>query len=81
MRARRSCLAVPGSQPRFHAEADQSTADQVFLDLEDSVAPEFKVRARDQVVEALRTFDFAGKVRTVRINGCVHAIHAGRYRP
>lgn len=70
MKARRSCLAVPGSQPRFHAKADQSAADQIFLDLEDSVAPAAKERAREQVVEALRTFDFTGKVRTVRVNAC-----------
>jgi citrate lyase subunit beta/citryl-CoA lyase len=61
---------VPGSNPRFHAKADQSAADQVFLDLEDSVAPGAKVAAREQVVEALRTYQFAGKVRTVRVNGC-----------
>jgi len=70
VRARRSCLAVPGSQPRFHAKADQSPADQVFLDLEDSVAPAAKVAARGQVVDALRTYDFAGKVRVVRVNAC-----------
>ena len=70
MRARRSCLAVPGSRPRFHAKADQSAADQVFLDLEDSVAPGAKVEARGQVVLALRTYEFAGKVRTVRVNAC-----------
>ena len=70
MRARRSCLAVPGSQPRFHAKADQSAADQIFLDLEDSVAPAAKEKAREQVVDALRTFEFAGKIRTVRVNAC-----------
>ena len=70
MRARRSCLAVPGSQPRFHAKADQSPADQVFLDLEDSVAPKAKVDARGQVVEALRTYEYAGKVKVVRVNAC-----------
>ncbi len=70
MRARRSCLAVPGSQPRFHAKADQSAADQIFLDLEDSVAPGAKVKAREQVVEALTTYEFAGKIRTVRVNAC-----------
>ena len=70
MRARRSCLAVPGSNPKFHAKADQSTADQIFLDLEDSVAPGAKVAARGQVVEALRTYRFDGKVRTVRVNAC-----------
>jgi citrate lyase subunit beta / citryl-CoA lyase len=70
VRARRSCLAVPGSNPRFHAKADQSTADQVFLDLEDSVAPGAKVAARGLIVEALRNYRFAGKVRTVRVNAC-----------
>ena len=70
MRPRRSCLAVPGSQPRFHAKADQSAADQIFLDLEDSVAPSAKVTARAQVVEALHTYDFKGKIRVVRVNAC-----------
>ena len=70
MRARRSCLAVPGSQPRFHAKADQSAADQIFLDLEDSVAPAAKEKAREQVIDALRTLEFAGKIRTVRVNAC-----------
>jgi citrate lyase subunit beta / citryl-CoA lyase len=70
VRARRSCLSVPGSKPRFHAKADQVPADQVFLDLEDSVAPGAKVAARGQVVEALRTHRYEGKVRTVRVNAC-----------
>jgi citrate lyase subunit beta/citryl-CoA lyase len=63
-------LAVPGSQPRFHAKADRSDADQIFLDLEDSVAPAVKGQARLQVVDALRNYEFAGKVRTVRVNAC-----------
>jgi len=54
VRARRSCLAVPGSQPRFHAKADRSAADQIFLDLEDSVAPAAKEKAREQVVDWAR---------------------------
>ena len=36
-RARRSCLAVPGSNPRFLEKAQSLPADQVFLDLEDAV--------------------------------------------
>jgi len=66
----RSSLAVPATQPRFYAKADQSSADQVVLDLEDSVAPAAKTKARDQVVSALRTYRFAKKLRSVRINGC-----------
>lgn len=70
MRPRRSCLAVPGSQPRFHPKADQSTADQIFLDLEDAVAPAAKESARGMVVEALRKYEFRDKTRVVRVNGC-----------
>ncbi len=61
---------MPGSKPRYFANADQSAADELFFDLEDAVAPAHKVQARDQVVEALRTFGFAGKVRSVRVNAC-----------
>jgi citrate lyase subunit beta/citryl-CoA lyase len=70
VRARRSCLSVPASEPRFHAKADQSPADEIFLDLEDSVATGAKVAARRQAVEALNTYEFAGKVRGVRVNAC-----------
>jgi citrate lyase subunit beta/citryl-CoA lyase len=68
IRARRSCLAVPASQPRFHEKADQSAADQIFLDLEDSVAPSLKERARQMVVDAFERFSFEHKVRCVRVN-------------
>jgi hypothetical protein len=37
--ARRSCLSVPATQPRFFEKADQSAADLVFFDLADSVPP------------------------------------------
>jgi citrate lyase subunit beta/citryl-CoA lyase len=43
-------------------------ADQVFLDLEDSVAPLAKEEARANVVAALNDGGWAGKVRTVRVN-------------
>jgi citrate lyase subunit beta/citryl-CoA lyase len=44
--------------------------DQVFLDLEDSVAPTAKPSARDDVVSALRDQNWSGKTRVVRINDC-----------
>ena len=34
LRPRRSCLVVPGSNPRFLEKAQGLPADQVFLDLE-----------------------------------------------
>jgi citrate lyase subunit beta/citryl-CoA lyase len=70
MKARRSILSVPGSQPRFPAKAEQTAADEIFFDLEDSVAPTAKVQARSQVVAALRAHEFAGKLRAVRVNAC-----------
>jgi citrate lyase subunit beta/citryl-CoA lyase len=43
-------------------------ADQVFLDLEDAVAPLAKEGARDNVVAALNEGDWQGKTRVVRVN-------------
>jgi citrate lyase subunit beta/citryl-CoA lyase len=59
---------VPGSNPRFLDKAQGLPCDQVFLDLEDSVAPIAKADARRNVVTALTTGDWDGKVRTVRVN-------------
>ena len=67
-RLRRSVLACPGSNPRMMEKAASSAADEVFLDLEDACAPLEKPAARGKVVEALRTHDWQGKVRVVRIN-------------
>lgn len=68
-RSRRTCLAVPGSSPRFLEKARGLPADEVFLDLEDAVAPAAKQEARAAVAAALRTGTWSGKVRAVRING------------
>jgi citrate lyase subunit beta/citryl-CoA lyase len=43
-------------------------ADEVFLDLEDSVAPDAKARARTQVAAALAESGWAGQLRGVRVN-------------
>lgn len=68
-RLNRSELAVPGSNPTFMEKANQSNADVVFLDLEDAVAPDDKVQARKNIVEALNDLDWSGKTVSVRING------------
>lgn len=65
----RSLLFVPGSETRFHARGAASAADAVCLDLEDSVAPADKERARANVVRALRELDWGGKRVICRING------------
>jgi citrate lyase subunit beta/citryl-CoA lyase len=49
-------------------KAASSAADEVFLDLEDACAPLEKPAARSKIVEALRTHDWHGKTRVVRIN-------------
>ncbi|MDR2895907.1 MAG: CoA ester lyase [Propionibacteriaceae bacterium] len=51
---RRTVLAVPGSSARFIDKSRQLPVDAVFLDLEDAVAPDAKVAARDKVLAALR---------------------------
>jgi len=68
LRSRRSCLAVPGSSQRFIDKARTLEADQVFLDLEDSVAPVAKAGARGSVVEALNAGGWGDKARVVRVN-------------
>jgi citrate lyase subunit beta/citryl-CoA lyase len=68
LRSRRSNLAVPGSSPKMLDKARGLPADQVFLDLEDAVAPIAKPEARKNIVAALNEGGFEGKVRTVRVN-------------
>jgi citrate lyase subunit beta / citryl-CoA lyase len=67
-RPRRSCLAVPGSSVKMLDKAQGLAADQVFLDLEDAVAPLAKPDARKNIVAALNGGDWGGKVRVVRVN-------------
>ncbi|MQA25944.1 MAG: CoA ester lyase [Micromonosporaceae bacterium] len=67
-RPRRSCLAVPGSSVKMLDKAQGLPADQVFLDLEDSVAPLAKEEARKNIVAALNDGDWTGKTRVVRVN-------------
>jgi citrate lyase subunit beta/citryl-CoA lyase len=43
-------------------------ADEVFLDLEDAVAPDAKESARHNIISALRDGDWSGKTVAVRVN-------------
>lgn len=67
-RLRRCQLAVPGSSDKMMTKAASLGVDHVFLDLEDAVAPNAKVEARGQIVNALNTLDFGSTIRCVRIN-------------
>jgi citrate lyase subunit beta/citryl-CoA lyase len=44
-------------------------ADEIFLDLEDAVAPNEKDAARARVIESLNALDFGDKTVVVRVNG------------
>jgi citrate lyase subunit beta/citryl-CoA lyase len=68
LRPRRSNLAVPGSNPRFLEKAKGLPADQVFLDIEDAVAPLAKPDARKNIVAALNEGGWGNKIRAVRVN-------------
>jgi citrate lyase subunit beta / citryl-CoA lyase len=67
-RARRTTLAVPGSNPRFIAKAREQAVDEVLLDLEDAVAPAEKEQSRGLVARALRDGEWGGRIRAVRVN-------------
>ena len=68
-RLNRSELSVPGNREFMFEKALKSDADIVLFDLEDSVAPSDKKRARKSVIEALNDLDWNSKSVSVRING------------
>lgn len=65
---RRSCHATPGSSEKMLGKAPGLGADQVFLDLEDSVSPLEKESAREKVVRAINEQDWGDTVLCVRVN-------------
>lgn len=67
-RLRRSRLYLPGNEPKFFVNAGLHSPDGIILDLEDSVAPTEKDAAQLLVRNALRSVDFYGAERMVRIN-------------
>jgi citrate lyase subunit beta / citryl-CoA lyase len=68
-RPRRSVLYMPGSNAKALAKAKTLPVDSLILDLEDSVAPDQKIAAREQVAEAARTGGFGGREVVIRVNG------------
>jgi citrate lyase subunit beta/citryl-CoA lyase len=68
-RPRRSCLYMPGANAKALEKAKTLAADVVILDLEDSVAPEAKVQAREQVVTAVGDGGYGKREVVVRVNG------------
>ena len=69
IRPRRSVLYMPGSNARALEKAKTLATDAVILDLEDSVAPDAKMVAREQVVAAVSAGGFGSREVVVRVNG------------
>jgi citrate lyase subunit beta/citryl-CoA lyase len=68
IRPRRSVLYMPGSNARALEKAKTIAADVLILDLEDAVAPDAKVQARDQVCAAVKVGGYGRRELVIRIN-------------
>lgn len=68
LKLRRSMLFIPGNNPGMLQNGGVFGADSVILDLEDAVAPTEKDAARFLVANALRTVDYGGSEKVIRIN-------------
>lgn len=67
-RPRRSCLYMPGANAKALEKAKTLAADVLLLDLEDSVAPEAKEAAREQVAAAVRRGGYGKREVIIRVN-------------
>ena len=67
-RPRRSVLYMPGSKERALEKAKSLPADALILDLEDAVAPDEKINARELVSEAVRSGGYGARELVIRIN-------------
>ena len=68
-RPNRCQLFGPGSRPALFEKMATSAADVVNLDLEDAVAPDDKIEARQNIIQAINDIDWGQKTVSVRING------------
>ena len=68
-RPRRSCLYMPGANARALEKAKGLAADTLILDLEDAVAPEAKLEARDMVCASVKSGGYGKREIVIRVNG------------
>ena len=66
---RRSILATPVTDKEMVRMAARSNADEILLDLEDSLAPQEKSTARDTLAQMIVEHDWGEKRLSYRING------------
>lgn len=78
-RLRRSRLYLPGNEPKYFINAGLHKPDCIILDLEDSVAPNEKDSAQLVVRNALRSINFYGSERMVRINQLPEGLNDLKY--
>ncbi len=67
-RLRRSLLFVPGAEQRKLERSREAAADLLIFDLEDSVTPDHKARAREQVADHIRHSGTGDPEMAVRVN-------------
>jgi citrate lyase subunit beta/citryl-CoA lyase len=86
-RPRRSLLFMPGSNARALEKARNLPADVLILDIEDSVAPDAKAKAREQIAQAIAAKGFGKREIWIRTNSldtawwADDAAMAGRAKP
>ncbi|MEZ5985707.1 MAG: aldolase/citrate lyase family protein [Hyphomonas sp.] len=68
-RPRRSCLYMPGANERALEKARGLPADTLLLDLEDAVAPDAKLAAREAILSAVKQGGYGHREIVVRMNG------------
>jgi citrate lyase subunit beta/citryl-CoA lyase len=67
-RPRRSVLYLPASNERALEKAKTLPVDALILDLEDAVAPQAKVQARENACAAARSGEYGRRELTIRVN-------------
>lgn len=68
IRPRRSVLYMPGANERALEKAKTLPADSLILDLEDAVAPEAKVEARERVCNVVKAGGYGPRELIIRVN-------------
>lgn len=68
-RPRRSVLYMPSSNAKALEKAKGLPVDGIIFDLEDAVAPDAKVSARESAFAAVRSGEYGRRELTIRVNG------------
>lgn len=67
-RPRRTMIYVSADIPRHMAKAPGLPADSIIYDLQESISPQYKSRARERLREGIQTARFRGQELVVRVN-------------